>query len=408
MKLVTFGIDDKRNMIVQFPVFVHPHNQQHLTLYQLETVPLPIIDRNKNEQSSTHLKVTKPYIALNSETYISLRIQELEMCKKIGYEFYYEELFVVKHRPQHNCKTAIYFDSNAEIIKENSEFQYFYSKTDIKPAVLDRGSEIILANWPKSNYVICKDNHEYPIKMPRHPYVLLKRSVLCNCDIHVEEHSLLESIATCQGKQSGMTIYYTVNTAFIPYLDTFKEELDLPSLEVNQNWKTLKQVLPISLQATPFDNKLLKAPGTLKGLVKQYRQKSQMLDKSQENKPKNEFFDNIAIDIFYMYNIHYFHASSISNYTYCMYTHENKSLTNWHCFSASETVRSSDSPSNKGVLYSPVVCDCSLNNDDHTTNCLFLFIQSKVYHIQKKTLFKYSNYYVILFRCEAVYFSKTV
>ena len=27
MKLVTFGIDDKRNLIVQFPVFVYPHNQ---------------------------------------------------------------------------------------------------------------------------------------------------------------------------------------------------------------------------------------------------------------------------------------------------------------------------------------------------------------------------------------------
>ena len=61
---------------------------------------------------------------------------------------------------------------------------------------------------------------------------------------------------------------------------------------------TQKQVLPISLQATPFDDKLLKAPGTMKGLVQQYRQKSQMLDKSQENKTKNEFFDNIAIDIF--------------------------------------------------------------------------------------------------------------
>ena len=28
MKLVTFGIDDKRNLIVQFPVFVHPQSQQ--------------------------------------------------------------------------------------------------------------------------------------------------------------------------------------------------------------------------------------------------------------------------------------------------------------------------------------------------------------------------------------------
>ena len=224
---------------------------------------------------------------------------------------------MVKHRSQHNCESAIYFDSNAKIIKENCEFQYFYNKTNVKPAVLDGGNKIILANWPKSKYVICKDNHEYPIKIPRHLYVLLKRSILCNCDIHAEEHSLLESIAPCPGKQSDMTIYYTVNTAFMPYLDTFKEELELPSLEVNQHWTTQKQVLPISFQATPFDNQLLKAPGTLKGLVQQYKQKSQMLDKSQEKKPKNEFFDNIARH-FSIHSSHYFHVSSNSNHTYCM------------------------------------------------------------------------------------------
>ena len=32
--------------------------------------------------------------------------------------------------------------------------------------------------------------------------------------------------------------------------------------------------------------------------MQQYKQKSQMLDEAQENKPKNEFFDNIAVDIF--------------------------------------------------------------------------------------------------------------
>ena len=53
MKLVTFGIDDQRNLIVQFPMFVHRHNQQHLTLYQLETVPIPIMDENEKAQSYT-------------------------------------------------------------------------------------------------------------------------------------------------------------------------------------------------------------------------------------------------------------------------------------------------------------------------------------------------------------------
>ena len=87
MKLVTFGIDNKRNLIIQFPVFVHLHNQQHLILYQMETVPVPIVDENEQVQCYTYLQVKKPYIALNSETYISIRMQESNTCKKIGYEF---------------------------------------------------------------------------------------------------------------------------------------------------------------------------------------------------------------------------------------------------------------------------------------------------------------------------------
>ena len=33
MKLFTFGIDDQRNLLIQFPVFVHLHTQQHLILH---------------------------------------------------------------------------------------------------------------------------------------------------------------------------------------------------------------------------------------------------------------------------------------------------------------------------------------------------------------------------------------
>ena len=90
MKVVTFGIDDQRNLIIQFPVFVQPCTQQHSTLYQMETDPVPIVDENKQAQSYSYLKIKKPYIALNSEMYISLRTQELTACKKIGYEFYCE------------------------------------------------------------------------------------------------------------------------------------------------------------------------------------------------------------------------------------------------------------------------------------------------------------------------------
>ena len=110
MQLVTFGIDRDMNLIIQFPVFIQPYTQKPLILYQLETVPVPILDRNTKAQSYTHLRIKKPYIALNSETYISLRQQELRSCKKIGYEFYCEELFVVNINLAISCESAIYFN----------------------------------------------------------------------------------------------------------------------------------------------------------------------------------------------------------------------------------------------------------------------------------------------------------
>ena len=90
MQLVTFGIDRDMNLVIQFPSFIQPYIQKPLILYQLETVPVLILDPNTEAQSYTNLQVSKPYLALNSETYISLTHKELQSCKKIGNEFYCE------------------------------------------------------------------------------------------------------------------------------------------------------------------------------------------------------------------------------------------------------------------------------------------------------------------------------
>ena len=168
MQLVTFGIDKDKNLNIQFPVFVQPYTQQSLILYQLETVPVPIIDQTTQAQSYTLLQVHKPYIALNSETYISNRQQELRTCKIIGYEFYCEELFIVKHKFKYNCETMIYFNLDAETIKENCKFKFYYNKTYITPTVLDGGNEKNLANWPNDKHIICNINNDIPIKIPSH------------------------------------------------------------------------------------------------------------------------------------------------------------------------------------------------------------------------------------------------
>ena len=92
MQLETFDIDKDMNLDKQFPVFIQPYIQKTLTLYQLETVPVPILDRNTEAQSHMGLWVRKTYIALNSESYTSLRQQELRSCKELAVSFIVKNL----------------------------------------------------------------------------------------------------------------------------------------------------------------------------------------------------------------------------------------------------------------------------------------------------------------------------
>ena len=219
MKLVMFSIDNQKNLTIQFPVFVQPYTQTKLTLYQIETVPIPILDANDKAQSCTQLQVEKPYIAVNEETYISLHPQELNTCKRLGYEHFCEELFVVKSKHKYSCASAVYFNLENEI-KQNYEFKFYFNKTNVTPSVLDGGHQIILANGPSYKRIICTYNNNIPVNIPSHPYVLLDRNILCNSDIEAKSNFLLESLAACdEHEKPDLEMYFTINLAFANYLD---------------------------------------------------------------------------------------------------------------------------------------------------------------------------------------------
>ena len=56
------------------------------------------------------------------------------------------------------------------------------------PMVLHGGNKIILENWSDDKHIICNVNNDIPVKIPSHQYVLVNRSVLCNCRIEVENN----------------------------------------------------------------------------------------------------------------------------------------------------------------------------------------------------------------------------
>ena len=164
----------------------------------------------------------------------------------------------------------IYFNLNSKTIKENCKFHFYYNKTDITPTVLDGGKKLILANWPNNKHIICNINNDIPIKIPSHPYVLVSRSVLCNCGIEVKNHFLLESLAVCQDTNSKLIMYFTVNTAFVNYLDQFlnlTESLEFPIMKKKQ---LLRKSLLISLNISKFVPTLLTASSNLKEFIHRY------------------------------------------------------------------------------------------------------------------------------------------
>ena len=265
MQLVTFGIDREMNLVIWFPVFIQPYIQKPLILYQLETMPVPILDTNMEAQSYIHLRVNKPYIALNTETYIMHTQQELRSCKKIGNEFYCKELFVVKHKSSYGCESAIYFNLTTDIIRKNCNFDFYYNKTDITPIVLDGGDEIILVNWPNDKHIICNIKNDIPVKILSHPYVLVNRSILCNCGIEADSHHLLESLTVCDNKLTKLTMYFTINLAFSNYLELMPYMTD--QLPINRGKTDFEQPLPIYLNNLHFENLLSDRPGKLKEFI---------------------------------------------------------------------------------------------------------------------------------------------
>ena len=108
------------------------------------------------------------------------------------------------------------------------------------------------------------------MNIPSHPYVLLDRNILCNCDIEAESNFLLESLATCgEHEKPDLEMYFTVNLAFVDYLEQLNETITTP---INRNWTNVRQSIPISLDSFQASSKLMHMPIMLKDFIEQYQE----------------------------------------------------------------------------------------------------------------------------------------
>ena len=123
------------------------------------------------------------------------------------------------------------------------------------------------------------------MNIPSHPYILLDKNFLCNCDIEAESNFLLESLATCdEHKKPDLEMFFMVNLAFMDYLVQLNVTLNTP---INRNWMSVKQPIPILLDSLQINPKLMHTPIMLKDFMDQYPENRMTINK-QEN-PKSKF-----------------------------------------------------------------------------------------------------------------------
>ena len=197
--------------------------------------------------------------------------------------FIAKNIFVVKHKTNYSCESAIYFNWDTNIIKENYDFKFCYSKTDIISTVLDVEIEIIIANWANNKHITCTTNNDIPVKILSHPYVSLNRSVLCNCSIEADNHYLLESLAACDNSNSKLTLYFTINMAFANYLEMFPNLTNSMKFPLIKNRSTYEQILPVNLSVSNFDKSLLHASTNLKDFINSYTNRKEIFDSKERH-----------------------------------------------------------------------------------------------------------------------------
>ena len=183
-----------------------------------------------------------------------------------------------------------------------------------------------MADWPSDKHIICNINNDIPIRIPSHPYVLVHRSLLCNCGIQTDNHFLLESFAACQGINPKLGMYFTENTAFINYLDQFPNLTESHESPIIKNKTTFKQTLPLSLNFSKFGSNLLTVSSNLKYFIQQYTPYKEIFnlherhDSTELTTNKNFFSDNYIIDVFlFITTIISLLATTLTVYLLCKY-----------------------------------------------------------------------------------------
>ena len=237
----------KDMIVLQIPIYIKPITQKPLLMYKIKTIPVPyrinekMIDSTESNYTYTEIINTAEMIAMSDETYVDVKLDDLDQCIKISTVYFCERLMLIKHRSQHTCESAIYHNEAPEVVKEKCVIRY-YTHLDPKPMMIDSGDMLLLGNLPRPWITRCDKNIQIPETLQAGSYVIVYKHELCECSIMAGNPvwKVERNINYCRENTTQIHLYHTVNMAVMIY--QFQDEIQTMQL----NADTLSPV-PIEL-----------------------------------------------------------------------------------------------------------------------------------------------------------------
>ena len=228
-----------QNMVVlQIPIYIKPITQKPLLMYKIKTIPVPyhinekMIDSTESNYTYTEIIDTAEMIAMSDETYVDVKIDDLNQCIKISTVYFCERLMLIKHRSQHTCESAIYHNQAPEIVKEKCKIRY-YTYLNPKPMMIDSGDMLLLGNLPRPWITRCDKNIQIPETLQAGSYVIVYKHELCECSIMAGNPvwKVERNINYCRENTTQIHLYHTVNMAVMIY--QFQDEIQSMQLSAD-------------------------------------------------------------------------------------------------------------------------------------------------------------------------------
>ena len=221
----TSTIDD---LILQLPVLIKLKVQVPMSLYSMDTVPVPLDAETYtgDKWEYTQILPKTEYIALTESNYVPLMQAQISLCAKTGYMYYCEYAYLLKKCTEHTCMSAIYYDQSSDIKADKCKTIVTFD-TLPESKILDTVNILILSNFQKPWTIVCKDV-DRTFDLEYSTYLILNRSKLCECSLTAGNDLLSQATSNCGGmpevKDGFFTTYYALNRIV---LDMLMEKFDI-------------------------------------------------------------------------------------------------------------------------------------------------------------------------------------